>query len=225
MLDALVELAQPDPSERWLEAACGPGIISRALAPRVQSVLGVDTTPAMIEVARREAHGLAGVSFATGDATALDLADGTFDGAVARFALHHIPVPGRVFSELARVVRPGGKVVLADHLADDDADTQAWALELERLRDPSHWATLTVSRLHELGQAAGLALDAERIVPLRMDFDDWLARGSGGTRAAALVQRVLAERPNGSESFRVTKEPSGSRVLEVRLWLARWRRG
>jgi len=78
MLEALIELAEPAPDERWLEAACGPGIVSRALAPRTGSVLGVDATPAMIEVARREAAaaGLANTGFATADVTALAFPDG-----------------------------------------------------------------------------------------------------------------------------------------------------
>lgn len=226
MLAALIDLAEPGPDERWLEAACGPGIVSRALAPRTASVLGVDATPAMIELAGREATqaGLANATFATGDATALELADSSFDGAIARFALHHIPVPGRAIEELARVVRPAGKVILADHVADEDPTALAWSQEIERLRDPSHWASLTVERLRELGAAAGLELEAERVVPLQLDFDDWLARGSGGGEAAALVERVLAERPQGSDCFRVTGRDDGARRLELRLWLARWRR-
>jgi len=226
MLEALIELAEPAPDERWLEAACGPGIVSRALAPRTGSVLGVDATPAMIEVARREAAaaGLANTGFATADVTALAFPDGEFDGAIARFALHHIPVPGRALVELARVVRPGGKVILADHIADEDAAGMAWSQEIERLRDPSHWAALTVGRLRELGAKAGLELEAEHLLPLLLDFDDWLARGSGGAQGGALVERALVDRPGGTESFRVRIRDDGSRVLELRLWLARWRR-
>jgi ubiquinone/menaquinone biosynthesis C-methylase UbiE len=222
LLQALIDLAAPAAAERWLEAACGPGIIARALAPHVATVLGVDATPAMVELARREAAGMGNLEFETGDATALALPDDSFDGAVARFALHHIPAPLRAVCELARVVRPGGKVILADHVADEDGDARAWAQEMERLRDPSHWASLTVGRLRELGRAARLELDAEHILPLHLDFDDWLARGSPGAGAAALVEQVLADRPQGSECFHVTHQEDGSRRLELRLWLARW---
>jgi SAM-dependent methyltransferase len=226
MLEALIDLAEPSADERWLEAACGPGIVSRALAARTGSVHGIDATPAMVEVARREAAraGLRNVTIAAGDATALELSASSFDGAIARFALHHIPVPGRLVQELARVVRPGGKVILADHVADDDPGALAWSQEIERLRDPSHWASLTVGRLRELGRQAGLELEAEHVVPLQLDFDDWLARGSGGGEAAALVERLLGERPQGSDCFRVTAATGSSRRLELRLWLARWRR-
>ena len=222
-LDDLVALAAPLAGERWLEAACGPGLIARRLAPHVAHVLGVDATPAMIELARREAAGLPNVEFAVGDATALGLPDGAVDGAVARFAIHHVPVPLRLVEEIARVVRPGGRVVLADHVADDDPAAAAWSQEIERLRDPSHWASLPALRLRALGEHAGLRLEEERLVPIELDFEDWLARGSGGRPARALIERALAERPPVAECFAV-RERDGRRVLGLRLWTARWAR-
>jgi SAM-dependent methyltransferase len=224
-LGSLVELVPADPATRWLETACGPGIVSRGLAARVGSGAGVDLTPAMVEKARAEAAaaGLGNVEFSVGDATALEFADGSFDGAVNRFSLHHIPVPQRVLEEMARVVRPGGWVVLADHLTDADADAAAWHEEIERLRDPSHWACLTRERLLAAGEAAGLALDEEQVIPLDLDFGEWLGRGSGGPGAAVLIERLLATSPESAESFRVSGEGEGRRLL-LRNSVTRWRR-
>jgi hypothetical protein len=56
ILDALVELAAPERSQRWLDAACGPGIVSRHLAPLVAEIHGLDITPAMVALARRVAE-------------------------------------------------------------------------------------------------------------------------------------------------------------------------
>jgi hypothetical protein len=123
-------------------------------------------------------------------------------------------VPARLLAELARLVRPGGAVVIADQLVDDDVDAAAYATEVERLRDPSHWAALPRRRLRALG--AGMTLEDERIVPLELDYADWLARGSGDP---ALVAAALAARPGGAESFRVA-----GGVLHLRMWLGRWRR-
>jgi SAM-dependent methyltransferase len=224
-LKELLRLAAPHSDQRWLEVACGPGIVSRQLAPRVAAVHGVDLTPAMIEVARREAAaaGADNVSFALGDATALDLADSSFDGAITRFSLHHIPAPGRVISEMARVTAPGGPVVVADHLADEDADAAAWSQEIERMRDPSHWACLSLGRLRRLGAAAGLKLEDEVLLPLELDFDDWLARGSGGIDARDIIETLLADPPDGARSF-VVQERDGRRMLGLRMWAGRWTR-
>jgi SAM-dependent methyltransferase len=119
-LEEIMRLAAPRTDERWLEVACGPGILSRQLAARANAVHGVDKTPAMIEVARREAAaaGIGNATFAVGDATAMNLPTASVDGAIARFAIHHIPAPVRMVQELARVVRPGGRIILADHVAD-----------------------------------------------------------------------------------------------------------
>jgi ubiquinone/menaquinone biosynthesis C-methylase UbiE len=152
-LGRLVDLVPAAAGERWLEGACGPGLVARALAPRVGEVVGVDLTPTMIDLAREEAAhtGCANVRFLLGDVASLEFEDGSFDGAVTRFSLHHIPVPGRVVVELARVVKPGGWVVVADHLTSEDAEVAAWHQEIERLRDPSHWACLSAVRLRALG--------------------------------------------------------------------------
>lgn len=223
-LGALAELVPEAVGASWIEVACGPGLVARAIAGRVGSVRGVDLTPAMLETARREAAtaGLDNVEFSEGDATALAFGDDSFDGAITRFSFHHIPAPGRVVAEMARVVRPGGPVVIGDLLTDPDSDAATWHQEIDRLRDPSHWATLTRDRLLAIGAAAGLELESERVAPIELDFEEWLGRGSGGAAAAALIDRLLGEAPDTAESFRVV-ERDGARRLELRYWLSCWR--
>jgi SAM-dependent methyltransferase len=211
ILERIVALAQPRAGQRWLDAACGPGVVSRALAPHVKSVVGVDATPAMVELARAQAPGNA--TFEVGDVFALDHEPASFEGALSRFAIHHLPLPSRMVAELARVTKPGGTVVLADHLADADG---AWATEIERLRDPSHWASLTVERLRALGADAGLELEEEQVFPYSMDYADWVQRGGGDKR---LIDLALAQRPASARSFVVHDGQ-----LTLQLWLARFRR-
>ena len=224
-LGRLLDLIPAAPGERWLDAACGPGLVARGLAARVGRVDGIDMTPAMVALAHREAQreGAANAVFAIGDATALEFEPGTFDGAVTRFSLHHIPAPGRVVAELARVVRPGGAVVVADHVTSGDGGVAAWHQEIERLRDPSHWACLTPARLRSLGQAAGLVLEREQEVPFSIDFEEWIARGSGGAAARALIEAAVAGRVPAPAVFRVAGTGDGRRLGLV-YWLSLWRR-
>lgn len=225
LLTALVELTAPRETERWLEAACGPGVISRRLAPHVRGVHGLDLTPAMVQLAGESAAaaGITNATFAVGDATATGLPEASFDGAVTRFSLHHIPVPARVVEELARVVRPGGAIVIADHLADEDGNVFAWSQEIERLRDPSHWASLTRRQLHELGSRAGLRLAGETIVPIELDLGDWLRRGSEDPAVHRLVERLLDEPPAGPHRFRVGIG-GVPRTLGLDVWVGRFER-
>lgn len=222
-LDRLLEALPAAPGQRWLDAACGPGVVARALARSVGAVEGVDLTPAMVEVARREAdrEGVANATFAVGDATRLEFPDGGFDGAVTRFSLHHVPLPGRVLEELARVVRPGGTIAAADHLTSTDPDLAAWHQEIERLRDPSHWACLTATRLADLGARLGLELVHARQHPLSLDFPEWLQRGSGGLATAELIDRALSERDPHPPEFTVSAD---RRQLQLVYGLAVWRR-
>jgi SAM-dependent methyltransferase len=223
-LDAVVDLVPAEPEARWVEIACGPGLIARAMSPRVGSVVGIDLTPAMVEKASAEAAaaGVENVGFELGDATALDLPDDAFDGAITRFSVHHIPAPVRMLEEMRRVVKPGGFVVVADHVTDDAGEAAAWHEQIERLRDPSHWACLTPSRMAALGERAGLEPDLDRVVPFTIDFDEWLRRGSGGPANAELIERLLGEAPGTVESF-VVRDGADGRRLALRNSLHRWR--
>jgi SAM-dependent methyltransferase len=225
LLDAMLALAAPNASDAWLEAACGPGVISRRLAPHARTVHGIDLTPAMVRLAEQSAAdaGVENATFAVGDATRTGLAEASFDGAITRFSLHHIPVPGRLLEELARVVRPGGAIVVADHLADDDPSAMAWSQEIERLRDPSHWASLTQERLQALALRAGLTPDGETIVGIELDLDDWLRRGSEDPEGHRLVERLLDEAPGTAARFRVGGE-GPARSLGLDVWVGRFLR-
>lgn len=221
-LGVLVDLVPEDPEARWIEVACGPGLIARGMASRVGSVVGLDLTPAMIEKARADAAGVENVSFELGDATALDLPDDSLDGAITRFSLHHIPGPVRVLEEMRRVVKPGGYVVISDFVTDDDGASAAWQEQIERLRDPSHWALLTPSRIAALGEQVGLEPDLDRIVAFEIDYEEWLHRASGGPANVELIERLRLEAPPSAESFIVTGEGNG-RTLRYRNSLHRWR--
>jgi SAM-dependent methyltransferase len=223
-LGVLIDLVPEDAEARWVEVACGPGLIARAMARRVGSVVGIDLTPAMIEKAGADAAaaGVGNVSFEVGDATALDLLDDSLDGAITRFSLHHVPGPVRVLEEMRRVVKPGGYVVVSDFVTDDDGASAAWQEQIERLRDPSHWALLTPSRIAAMAERVGLEPDLDRVVPFEVDYDEWLNRGSGGPTNAELIERLRREAPPQAESFVVSGEGEG-RTLRYRNSLHRWR--
>ena len=94
-----------------LDAACGTGRHVAHLASAGHRVVGVDATPEMLE---RAAAKVPGARFVTGDLTALPLPDGAMDLAVCALALTHCADLGPPVSELARVVRSGGRVIISD---------------------------------------------------------------------------------------------------------------
>jgi demethylmenaquinone methyltransferase/2-methoxy-6-polyprenyl-1,4-benzoquinol methylase len=102
-----------------LDACCGTGDLTLALARRVGrggQVTGLDFSGEMLERARRKPHdpAAAEVTWVQGDATAMPFADNSFAGVTIGFGLRNLPDPEAGLRELARVVRPGGKVVVLE---------------------------------------------------------------------------------------------------------------
>jgi SAM-dependent methyltransferase len=94
-----------------LDAACGTGRFTVKLAARGHRVIGVDSSPEMLDVARSK---LPNAELHLGELTDLPLPDASVDLVVCGLALAHVPDLTPVMAEFARVVRPGGHVVIAD---------------------------------------------------------------------------------------------------------------
>lgn len=110
---ALLEL---HPGAMVLDVGCGTGDDVRALAARVAPggrAIGVDASAAMVAEARRRGEG-AGVEFRVSDAVRLELPDASVDAARCERTLQHLDRPAGAVAELARVVRSGGRVVVAE---------------------------------------------------------------------------------------------------------------
>jgi ubiquinone/menaquinone biosynthesis C-methylase UbiE len=179
-----------------LDVACGPGIVSAALARRARAVVALDITPAMLAKAeaRCAAAGFGNVTFREGSATALPFADGAFDAVVTRLSLHHFREPARALAEMARVLRPGGACVVADIASSEDPEESALHNALEVLRDPSHVRMLSPSELRALIAGAGFAIEAEATWEQPRAFEEWAAIVDDPARTVPLrpIVRALA---------------------------------
>lgn len=109
MVDAFVEAVGP--GARVLDAGCGAGRMSRYLADRGARVDGVDLSPGMVAMARRDHPDL---TFGVASLSDLPFSDARFDGVLLWYSVIHTPPPGqpRIFAEAARVLRPGGHVLV-----------------------------------------------------------------------------------------------------------------
>jgi ubiquinone/menaquinone biosynthesis C-methylase UbiE len=103
---------------RVLDAGCGPGSITIGLAQTVApgEVVGIDANPTALEAARAAAAaaGVTNLRFEVGDLHRMPFADESFDAVFAHAVLQHVPDPERAVQALARVVKPGGVIGLAD---------------------------------------------------------------------------------------------------------------
>ena len=108
------------PGARVLEVGCGSGVVLRDLAARAGrggQVVGVDSSRAMLAAARRLCRPgprSARIALRHGDGAHLPFAPGEFDVTLGITVILHVPEPGAVVEEMARVTRPGGRVGLQD---------------------------------------------------------------------------------------------------------------
>jgi arsenite methyltransferase len=105
------------PGERILDVGCGPGFYCAELLEDVGasgSVVGVDSSLAMLALARRRCADHAHVELCEGEATALPIADGDFDAAISVQVQEYVADIGTGLAELHRALRPGGRVVVWD---------------------------------------------------------------------------------------------------------------
>ena len=114
----LLHLAALQPGERVLDIACGTGLVTFPAARAVGvsgEVLGTDISDRMVEAAREEAGrlGLSQATFARMDAEELRLPDAGFDAALCALGLMYVPEPLVALREMLRVLKPGGRAVVA----------------------------------------------------------------------------------------------------------------
>lgn len=96
------------------DLGCGTGALLLALAQSVGHVIGVDASDEMLAAARTRTAGLDNVELRRGSLEALPIEDATLDATTMMLVLHHLPAPGAAIAEAARVLKPGGRLLLVD---------------------------------------------------------------------------------------------------------------
>lgn len=165
--------------DRLLDVGCGLGDTTLALAEHVGAtgaVVGIDASRAMLAIAQERARGCTGsVRFTVGDATALDEPDRSFDVVRCERTLQWIADPEAAVHELARVLRPGGRLSLIDTdwstLELDVGDPSVTAAVRRALHTERNRPSNVGSRLGALVRSAGLDVLAETTV--RHRWTEW----------------------------------------------------
>jgi SAM-dependent methyltransferase len=158
MLAAFAEHVRAAGGGEVADLGCGPGRVTVHLAGLGLDAFGIDLSPAMVEVARETYPELL---FEVGTMAALELPDAALAGAVAWYSIIHTPRERQhiLFSEFARVVRPGGWLLLAFQVGDDVVSLRhayGHDLELDAYRQAP-------DRIHELLAASGFTEHARLV--------------------------------------------------------------
>lgn len=168
-LDVLRAFASTLGSEaRVCDAGCGPcAHVTRFLADQGLDVIGIDVSPNCVSLARQEQPSL---SFETMDMAHMTFADATFDGLVAYYAFHYLPKSDLacVIQEFARVLRPGGRLLLVAK----DGDSEGWIADPVGSGEQVFWCAVPAKELETV-----IAKNGFRVLhcTLREPFPDEIA--------------------------------------------------
>jgi ArsR family transcriptional regulator len=113
-----------DPSLTVGDLGCGTGQLAETVAPHVHRVIAVDASDDMLTAARARLGKLSNVDLRKGDLEALPIPAGELDAAVMSLVLHYSPDPARALAEVARVLQPGGRVLIVDMLPHEHGEYQ-----------------------------------------------------------------------------------------------------
>lgn len=207
-LPVLLEFAAPSEEDVALDVATGTGNTALALAPRVKHVTGLDVAARMLEQARQRAEdeGIGNASFFEGSAEDLPFPGSSFDLVTSRHAPHHFRDVQRFLLEVARVLKPGGRFVLADQVTLE-ARNQAWVDSYQRTRDLSHFAQRTVIEWQRLAREAGLTWVKDQIVPYRLEFPWWTSMAGCSAEQVSSLRALLEHAP---EEIRLERDMDGT---------------
>lgn len=187
----VVRFVAPSGDERALDSGSGAGALAFALAPHVREVVAVDIVPELLEQGRKRGERFPNVTFVEGDATKLPFEPGSFDLAGSLRTLHHIARPELALAELARLARPGGRVLVVDQIASVDPVAAAELNAFERARDPSHARALADIDLRHLFESNSLVLLRNEYVLEPRDLGAYLdlagCEGEARERAESLA--------------------------------------
>jgi ubiquinone/menaquinone biosynthesis C-methylase UbiE len=158
-----------------LDIATGTGEFARALAPHVATVIGLDATDAMMEQGRKfiGQAGIENIRFQKGVVQDLPFEDEIFDIVSSRYAFHHFSDPKPVISEMVRVCRAGGHVIVVDIVVPDEATAAEYNYH-EWLCDQSHTRCLGIDEIQSYFRLFGMDVVSARTRDLEEELIEWM---------------------------------------------------
>ena len=195
----LVDWCLPEADDAALDVAAGPGMLSAALLSSVGRAVALDASAGLL------AHAPEGVETVVGDAVSLPFADGSFDIVTCVNGLHHLDGPDLALAEMARVLAPGGRLVLQDYLADPDpARAERWD-EIERLRAADHRRLPFEGEPWSWLAGRGLEVDEEREWESTWRVARWVELAGCDAATAGRIEALI-----------------GAPTFTIRSWRARY---
>lgn len=202
------------PNDTVLDVATGAGFTAIAFAPHVKRVVGLDVSTGMLDQARQRATslGIQNLELKEGPAENMPFADTSFDVVACRIAAHHFLDVQSFLSESHRVLKPGGRFLLADTTVPDNPELDGWQNTIEKVRDPSHVRNYSLTEWNRMAADAGFTILESGVKQgmIRVGVRDWLRKGGCSDRQSAEVYAMLAAASEAIRTaFGIQRLPDG----------------
>ena len=198
---SLIEHMEPVMDESLLDVGTGPGPLALAFAPYVREATGFDVAEPMLRAARLAARraGVGNLLLVAGDVHGLPFADRSFDLVTSRACPHHFTDISQAVREMARVLKRGGRLGIADGTVPEDDELDAFINGLDVLHDSTTVRNYRPSEWRGHVEGAGLRLDwmDEQAYELAEGhrLSEWIARSGASSAVLEEARRRLLDAP------------------------------
>jgi len=192
-LKRIIELTAPSGTDRVLDVATGTGFLAFEFAKHVHEVVGIDFTDEMLAIAKqyKTDRSIENVVFESSDVESLPFGESCFDIVSCRFAFHHFLHPETAISEMERVLRPGGKIVISDIISPEDAAKSEYQNKMEKLRDPCHVKHYQVSEIVQMLGNCGFDILHTEDWPADFEFSEWISMADPDAESKKRIREMM----------------------------------
>jgi ubiquinone/menaquinone biosynthesis C-methylase UbiE len=174
-IEMLMEMADLRREDTVLDIACGPGLVLCEFAKIATEATGIDITENMLTLAKKRQANLKlnNMKWDLGNVTELPYPSNSFSLVITRYSFHHFQEPGKALTEMVRVCKPGGRILVADVILPKEKVKHYD--EVETLRDDSHAGALTFEAIEDLLSIHNLKNLKQASYKLHMELDKQIA--------------------------------------------------
>lgn len=219
-LDYTVNAIGLNDTDDVLEVAAGTCACGRAIAPHVQKVTCLDATCAMLEKGKAAAQkeGIGNISFQEGFVETLPFPAESFDLVITRLSFHHFSEMEQPFSEMYRVLKKGGKLVVIDMEAAEE-DLRETEDHLETLRDNSHVKNRSKAEFTALFRKYALRITKSESTRIPVGLIPWLELTNTPAAIQAQITALMEAELAGGEKTGFAPYRENGEICFDQRWL------
>ncbi|MGP8321405.1 MAG: methyltransferase domain-containing protein [Methanosarcinaceae archaeon] len=194
-LKRIIELTAPSSTDHLLDVATGTGFLAFEFANHVSDVIGIDFTDKMLAIAKqcKTDNDTKNVVFESADVELLPFDDNSFNIVSCRFAFHHFLHPEKAISEITRVLKHNGKMVLVDIVSPEDIAKSEYQNKMEQIRDPSHVKHYRPSEIMQMLTCRDFEILHFEDWPADFAFDEWVLMSDPDVESTKRVREMMID--------------------------------